>query len=135
MSNLVIAPSAGYYIQRNGFGPGEVSHRRVQAESPYVAGKMLVHSVKDQQTGTLKIRVEGSSQSQLYSRMETLAEAFEQFSYTLSLYINGVLYSYQCDAADYAVGDNGQIDDLFLRSNMQMMTFQVAHKPIVSGFI
>lgn len=135
LSNLVVAPSAGYYIQRDGFGPGEMSFRRNQVESPYVAGKYQTHAVKDQQTTTLKIRVTGTSQSVLYTRMTDLAKAMEQFSFTLRLYINGVLFQYECDAADYSVGDGGNVQDLWLRSDTQLMAFQIQHKPIVSGFI
>jgi hypothetical protein len=135
LSNLVIAPSAGYYIQRDGFGPGEVIHRKNQVSSIYLAGSYQTHAVKDQQTTTLKVRVQGSDQSQLYTRMETLAVAMEQFNFTLKLYINGVAYQYDCDTADYSVGDTGNVQDLWLRSDTQIMTFQIPHKPIVSGFI
>jgi hypothetical protein len=135
LSNLVVAPSAGYYIQRDGFGPGETSFRKSEASSIYLAGTYLTHAVKDQQVSTLKIRVVGSSQGQLYTRMEDLAKAMEQFNFTLKLYINGVLYQYDCDASDYSIGDSGNVQDLWLRSDTQIMTFQIPHKPLSSGFI
>lgn len=134
-SNLVLAASTGYYIQRDGFGPGEVTFRKNEAESPYVAGKYLTHAVKDQQTSTLKVRVLGTSQSVLYTRMEALAEAVEQFSFTLTLTINGTLFQYECDASDYSVGDSGSVQDLWLRSDTQIMTIQIPHKPKAAGFI
>lgn len=135
LSDLVISPSAGYYIQRDGFGPGEVSFRRSETSSIYVAGTYMTHAVKDQQSASLKIRVQGSNQSDLYTKMETLATAMEQFQFTLRLYINGVLYSYQCDTADYSIGDGGNVQDLWLRSDTQIMNFQIKHKPIMNGFI
>jgi hypothetical protein len=135
LADLAVAPSSGYYIQRGGFGPGEVSFRKTSATSPYVSGQTLTHAVKDQQTLTFKVRVVGSSQGQLLSRMEELAAAMEQFSFTMRFWINGVLYQYECDASDYAVGDGGQVEDLWLRSNTQLMSFNVPHKPVASGFV
>ena len=135
LSDLSIAPSAGYYIQRDGFGPGETSFRKTQVSSIYVAGTYMTHAVKDQQTSTLKIRIQGSNQSDLYTKMDNLAKAMEQFSFILRLYINGVLYQYDCDTANYSVGDAGNVQDLWLRQNTQIMSFEIPHKPISSGFI
>ena len=135
LSDLTIAASAGYYIQRDGFGPGETSFRRSEAESIYVNGKYMTHAVKDQQTSTLKIRVVGATQTELYSRMDTLAKAMEQFSFTLDITIGDKTFSYECDAADYAIGDGGQVQDIWARSSTQMMTFDVPHKPTANGFV
>ena len=135
LSPLAITPAGGYYIQRSGFGPGETLWRRAEAESPYVRGKYQTHAVKDQETSTLKIRVEDVSEAGVYSRMDTLAKAFEQFSYTLTITIGGQAFVYECDCADYSIGDAGNVDDLWIRSNTQIMTFQIPHKPIDAGFV
>ena len=129
-STLDINETNGYYIQRDGFGPGEVSFRREDIKSPYMRGTYNVHAVKDQMTSTLRIRVDGGGTvSQTISRLETLVEAFEQWQYTLTINIGGVSWQYVCDAADYAVGNNGSLEDLWLRSHMQMVTFQIPHRP------
>lgn len=135
LADLVVAPSAGYYIQRDSFGPGDTSFRRTETSSLYLAGTYLTHAVKDQQKSEMKVRVQGSNQSDLYSKMNALAKAMEQFSFTMKIYINGILYQFQCDASDYTVGDGGNVQDLWLRSNTQIMSFQIPHKPISSGFI
>lgn len=134
LSNLAFTPVNGYYIQRNGFGPGEVGNRSTFVESPYVIGKIQTHVVKDLQTSTLTIRVEGDDQEDLFDKMTELCEAFEQFNYTLTIIINGTTFTYSCYTADYAVGEGGQLDDLMLRSNMQMITFDIPHQPKQSGF-
>lgn len=133
--NLVIDEAGGYYIQRDGFGPGEVSHRRSYVESPYMNGGYLTHSVKDQMHSTLKIRVQGSNSPDLVNKMEAICTAFEQFSYTLSVTINGQAYTYSCDAADYTIGDGGNLQDLWLRSNTQIVTFDVPHLPPDQGVL
>lgn len=134
LSPLAFTPVNGYYIQRNGFGPGEVSSRKTYVQSPYVIGQQLVHSVKDLMTSSLAVRVQGNSHSDMMTKLETLCKAFEQFNYTLTIVINGVSYVYSCDTADYSIGDNGQLDDMWLRSDTQIVTFDVPHKPKQAGF-
>jgi len=135
LSDLSITPAGGYYIQRDGFGPGQIEWRRSEAESPYVAGSTLTHAVKGQETSTLKIRVEDVTEAGMYSRMGTLATAFEQFSYTMTITIGGQAFAYECDCSDYSVGDGGNVQDLWVRSFTQMMVFQIPHKPIDGGFL
>lgn len=134
LANFAFGPANGYYIQRGGFGPGEVSHRTTYAESPYVIGKTLTHAVKDLMTSTLIIRVEGTDHSDMMDKTEELCEAFEQFAYTLTIIIDGESYTYACDTADYSIGDGGQLDDLWLRSATQLVSFEVPHKPKQVGF-
>lgn len=134
LSNLAFNSTNGYYVARDGFGPGEVSHRTTYAQSPYVIGQTMTHAVKDLQTSTLKVRVKGDTQAEMYTRLETLCEAFEQFNYTLTLIINGETFTYDCDTANYSVGNGGDLEDLWLRSNTQMVAFEIPHKPKQVGF-
>lgn len=134
LSPLAFTPANGYFIQRNGFGPGEVSNRKTYVQSPYVIGQQLVHVVKDLATSSLTVRVQGSSHSDMIDKLEVLCEAFEQFNYTLTIVIDGISYVYDCDTADYAIGDGGQLDDMWLRSDTQLVTFDVPHKPKQVGF-
>lgn len=134
LATLAFTPANGYYIQRNGFGPGEVSHRKTYVESPYVIGQTMVHSVKDLATSSLTVRVQGTSHSDMIDKLETLCEAFEQFNYTLTIIIDGISYVYDCDTADYSIGDGGNVDDLWLRSSTQLVSFDIPHKPKQSGF-
>lgn len=134
LSDLAFTPANGYFIARDSWGPGEVSHRSTYVSSPYVIGQTLVHSVKDLQTSTLRVRVEGADQDEMYERLDALCVAFEQFSYELTIVINGEAYTYACNTANYSVGDDGNLQDLWLRSNMQVVTFEVPHTPKQSGF-
>lgn len=134
LTDLAFSPANGYYIARDGWGPGEVVHRTEYVASPYVIGQTLVHSVKDLQTSVLRVRVKGDTQAEMYTRLEALCEAFEQFSYDLTIIVNGVTYSYECNTANYSVGQGGNLEDLWLRSNTQMVSFEVPHKPKQQGF-
>ena len=123
------ADGAGVYIARDGWNIGENSYRRITAESPYINGRTLVHRVADTQTSTLKLRIKGSSQADLYDRMNELAIAFSQFSYTLTINVNGRKWSFLCETADMSAGDGGSVNDLMLRSNIQYLNFTIPHTP------
>lgn len=131
---LELTPEGGYFIQRDGFGPGEISWRRNRAQSPFVMGQVLVHAVKDLQISTLKVRVEADTESELYFRMSRMCQAFDQFRYELVVQISSGIYTYQCEAADYSIGDNGNIQDLNLRSLTQTVTFSIPHAPKPTNF-
>lgn len=134
LSPLAFTPANGYFIQRDSFGPGESSNRTTYVESPYVIGKTMTHAVKDHQTLSLTVRVQGTDHADMISKMTTLCEAFEQFNYTLTVVIDGISYTYDCDTADYSVGDSGNLKDLWIRSATQLVAFDVPHKPKQSGF-
>lgn len=124
---------AGIYIAREGWGPGDQSQRRQTAQSLYTRGRVLVHAVQDVQTSILKLRVKGSSQADLYTRMNELTAAFSQFSYTLSININHKTWTYLCEMADYSFGNGGNVDDLMARSSTQYLTLTIPHSPVDTG--
>lgn len=135
LPNLSLTNAEGYYVQRNGFGPGDVSFRRVYAQSPFVQGQFQVHAVKDLQHTTMKIRVEGVDNDDMWDKIQALTTAVEQFRFTLVFNINGQVFSYTCDTADYAIGDGGEVDDLWLRSDTQLVTLDIPHFPAVAGVL
>lgn len=121
--------ASGFYIVRNGFGPGSVSKRRITAESIFYPGRTLVHATPDVQTSILKIRVKGETQQDLYNRVAEVTAAFDQFSYSLTVNINGTYWEYECETADWTLGQDGAVDDIMLRSNTQFVTFTIPHAP------
>lgn len=123
----------GAYLTRNGWNLGEKTYRRITAESPYVGGRVLVHAVPDVQTATLRLRVKGSDQQDLYNRINELSAAFSQFSYTLTINVNHKTWIYLCEAADMTLGEGGSVDDLMARSNTQYMNFTIPHSPLDTG--
>lgn len=127
---LAITPEDGYYIQRDGFGPGERTWRRISAESPYVHGSFLTHAVIDQEISTLKIRVAGTTELQMTQRINALIAALTQFSYTLTIDIGETFhYVLSCEPADYTIGDGGSVQDMWLRNRTQILTFDIPHRP------
>jgi hypothetical protein len=96
------------------------------APSPWVHGERLIHAVKDAASMNVDIRVTGTSYANLLTRMDVLTRAFSQFSYDLTLDIEGETILWEnCQPADWAWGNGGAIDDRMIRSLKQEIRFVV----------
>ena len=76
-------PSCPYVIGREGIGPGNLTWRKVTAQSAFVAGRYVVGQVKDSVGTTLTVRVRGQSFDWLDYHIQQLCAAFEQYLKTL----------------------------------------------------
>ena len=126
-----------YKVVRDGLGPGAMSWRRQEVTSPNTHGSFLVGAVKEQMTAPLVIRVHATTTLLLTQRLETIVDAFSQFTYQITETIDGVVWGkYQCDCADFAVGDQGTIRSLDMLSYVQPITLSIPRRPIpVAGIM
>lgn len=112
------------------FGPGDLTWRLNEQKSPFISGSMLVSAVKDTKTVLLGVRTWGSTVPDLMNRLAVLCRAFEQFSYTLTMTIDGSVLSYLCQPANYSSGNNGELDKYELGQKTQLTTFSIPTNPI-----
>lgn len=131
LSPLEIVPSNGYYIARNGIGPGGITHAKTEASSPFVDGSFLVHRRKEMSIIPMVVNVRASTAIALHGRIEELTEAFTQFSFKMNVEIDGVAYEWSCETANFTVGDNGAWGDLELRSYHQRVALEVPRMPTI----
>jgi hypothetical protein len=76
-----------------------------EARSPYVHGRVVVHSTLDPVEVQLGVFVKGSTMGALNANLSTLLEAFsKQHEFELRLVIDGVDFRWRCERADYEVG-------------------------------
>lgn len=86
---------------------GGVTWRRTVAEGKYQRGRALLSAVRDTTTDVLVIRVYGPTGTDLENRVRSLITAFSQFTYTVTLTLNGVTRTIDCEPADIeTVGDD-----------------------------
>lgn len=111
-------------------GPGPLSWRRERITSPYIHGESLVGAVKETAAMSLSIRVLGTSAASLNTRTATLLRAFEQFNYQLTLVLDGVIWTWDCQPADYAGGDGGEFEPNLLRAFQQVYRFSIPRDPV-----
>lgn len=132
-TDLVLSCDTGYNIARNGVGPGPASWRRITVQSPFVSGRTLVHAVRDVGNIDLRLRAVATSAVELHQKINDLLQAVSQFSYTITVEIDGVVYSWEAEPADWSVGEGGSWQDLHLRSNTQDISLSIPVNPSVVG--
>jgi hypothetical protein len=76
-----------------------------EARSPYVHGRVVVHSTLDPVEVQLGVYVKANTMGALEDNLATLLEAFsDQHEFELHLTIDGVSFHWRCERADYEVG-------------------------------
>ena len=113
-----------------GIGPGSLEWNRQYAGSPYVHGEVLVNAVKAQGNLPMSIRCKGTTQSAREANVAALCRALEQFVYNITLTIEGVTYTWQCDPADYSLDEKGEISKFHRLAKQTVVTAQVPRHPI-----
>lgn len=129
LEELEIIPGNGYSVARHGIGPGSTTMARVQADSPFVQGQQLVHAKKNSVSQSLTVKVAGTSTADTLDRLNTLTDAFSQFSYSVYGDVDGYPILWDCDCADFEVGEGGQWNELLLMSNLQYVRFTFNRQP------
>lgn len=102
-NGLNINDGTNYILVPQNLNPATVTYRRAQVTSPFVEGRFTVNRVLDAVEGEIEIDVIGSSQSALQTNIAALIAAFTADEYVLSITIDGATYSWDCEAADYAM--------------------------------
>lgn len=118
------------------FSEGGVSWRRKAVDGKYQAGRRLTQAQKDTVTDVLLIRVYGSSWAEVNNRAGTLMAAFSQFTYQLTVTINGVVRTAECEPADMdVVGEDSRRKGLTFE-NMRELQFSIPRDPrLIAGAI
>lgn len=126
---MYLTPSVGYYITRDGIGPGGVEWEKQHADSIFVDGSYMVARKKQMQVIPFSVWVKATSADQLHDRINVLTEALEQWEYYMTVTIDGIDYTWTCETADYEIGDGGAWQDLELRSYVQKVSAQIPRFP------
>src|SRR6478735_9822764 len=97
---LELADGKPYFVASQFMGTA-VSWDRQMVSSRWVDGDWTVSRRRANVTEQIAIEVIGGDMATLRAAMTTLIEAFTQDHYTLTVIINGVVFAYDCEAADY----------------------------------
>lgn len=93
------------YDDANGLDIGTVTWRRLTAESPFVAGRVLTQAVKDTALMSWRVDVTGADLATVQGNVGTLLAAVWQATYQVSLTLDtGATYTWNCEPADASVG-------------------------------
>lgn len=134
LSDLQLWQPGTFTVLGDAFGPGAQVRRRETVTSPYVKGRTLLSAVDDVQLASLSIEVGSTSGSGLSTNIAVLLAAFSQSTFTMSAIWDDVAVSWTCEAADYAVGPAGVLQDHDLKFFTQVVALTVPRSPVaVSG--
>jgi hypothetical protein len=129
LGNLFLNRDTGWSFDRNGIEFGENSLRRTTVETPYVNGRTLVNAVPDQQVSVLKLYCHGANDEEIFSKIDGLRTALFQFQYLIAVEVGGSTWIWNCEPADFTIGNGGAIEDLLLRQGLQRVTATIPRKP------
>lgn len=118
------------------FSQGGVTWRRTAVSGKYQAGRRLTQAQQDTVTDVLLIRVYGSSTIEVDNRAGVLMAAFAQFTYQLTVTINGLVRTAECEPADMdVVGEDSRRKGLTF-ANMREIQFSIPRDPrLIAGAI
>lgn len=91
------------YIVGNDIMGAMVTYDRQTVSSPYVNGDITVHRRRGTVSEKFSVYVLGDTQTELQTNIRTLIQAFSQDKFNLSLMLDGIEWSYMCEASDYQV--------------------------------
>jgi hypothetical protein len=132
LPDLQLEQKNKYYIPDGTFGTGETGHRRVTSESPMVTGRYPSSIVEADRVANVGVHIL-STQEDLQAECQIVIDAMTQFRFVLAWQWNGLSGIWQCETADWALGQAGVINQDFLSLHTQIIHFTVPHNRI-SGF-
>jgi hypothetical protein len=121
-----------YYLASTPFLGSQVTWDRQQVSSRFVEGDYTTSRRRGNVVEQLAVEVKTSSTFDLSNAMEVLIDAFAQDNYTLTVTIDGQIWAYACESADY---QNAMWTTPRLAAHQGQAVFSVPRKPLaVSGF-
>lgn len=88
-----------------GVNPALSVHKKVWADSAYVAGRQLMLATPDNSTLDLRLLVDGVSMADVQTKLATIIEAVtRQITFQVILQFDSAYYGWSCYTADYQVG-------------------------------
>ena len=132
LGNLQLSEAGRYYLPDGTFGGGETAQRRVTFEGPQVNGRYPSSIVEGSRSGNITVHVL-SNLANLQVDVQEVIAAMTQFRYMLVWQFDGLGGTWQCEKADWALGEAGTLDAKLLEIHTQKIHFTVPHNRI-SGF-
>lgn len=100
LSPLVVGtftPAATYWLPADGLSRADFTMRRTYAPDGDVPGKVKLQAVPDAGTLPLTVYVQADTSANLEAAMDELTDAATQWSYDITVTIDGVSHTYQAD--------------------------------------
>lgn len=108
-------------------GSQDVRHRVQKVTSPYIEGQFTVTALRDEVGESLSVWVKAPTLSELRSDLATIAEALDQPSYKVALWMGDHWAVWFASAADYRI----EMSPPMLHERMAKLTATINRYPVV----
>lgn len=130
LGDLDINDGVDYKVSNEILG-GQVTWERNAVSSPYVNGDITVHRRRPSVQERFAVYAYGANQTELRDNVKALIDAFNQDTFNLTVSLDSIPHTYQCEAADVQI----EWSNVHLMSNQVRVVFTVPRKPIsLAGF-
>lgn len=119
--------SSGYEVVS--IGPGGRVMRLQHATSAASDGAVLTQATAGLESARLTIRVWGEDPGEVLERLVTLERALNQWSYAITVSIDGTSETWRCHPANYARGLSGTYSAAALAGCWQELTAEIPRQP------
>ena len=131
LPDLQLWQTGKYFLPEGTFGPGETSQNAETVSNALVKGAYPTLSAEGERVGNIGVHVQAQVDSDLQPRVEEVINAMTQFMFILTWnYGNKLGGVWRCRAGDWALGQQGIIDEPWLKAIQQTVYFTVPHNRI-----
>ena len=121
----------GKFILPEGtFGAGQTQQRRSTTENNLVKGRYATAIVEGQRSANMGVHCMAYDIDDIQPLVEEVIAALTQFRFQLTWQWNGLGGVWACEAADWAVGEAGIINEGWLKVNNQPLYFVLPHRRV-----
>ena len=131
LADLVIGndPTTGFWLPEDGLEePDQTWRLTYMPDHPDVHGKQLLSAVMEHSAIPATIYTKAADVATLGAQKAALSEALGQFSYTVTLNLDGVTYSYSADPCGPRWGavDSGMVRARIARASVVIPVYPIA---------
>ena len=101
LAPLEIGGGDGRFYLAAQFLGGAVQWNRQKVSSPFVDGEVTTQRSRQNVSETIGVEIRADTHLHLQAYTRELLTAFTQDSFTLTINVEGAVYAYACEAADY----------------------------------
>lgn len=128
LGDLQLWQDGKFILPEGTFGAGQTGQKRITAENNLVKGRYATSIVEGQRSANLSVHVLAYAIDDLQPLVEEVIAALTQFDFTLQYQWGGLGGTWQCEAADWMVGEAGVINEGWLKVFSQPLYFVIPHR-------
>lgn len=127
---LSLSSATGYEITADGYSEGDVTANNVYASSRWVDGAAVTASKLEVANIQMRVKVTGTSATDLMTRIDAIRNALTQFSFSMTVSVNGASRVYACMAASSFSTE--PFNPAMIRNNIAYVSAVVPRQPQIS---